>query len=47
MMLTNFFCSMIDQGKALALFPAETIARDPQHRKYPTRQSKVLNLRRA
>ena len=38
------FCGMVDRWKAL--FPLGTIARDPNHRKSPTRREQGLNLRK-
>ena len=42
----EFFCSMVNRRKALALFPAETIVRDPHHGESPARNDQVLNMRR-
>ena len=45
-LMKNCFCGMVDRRKALALFPAGTIVRDPDHRESPTRHEQDLNLRR-
>ena len=42
----EFFCSMVNRRKALALFPAETIVRDPHHGESPARNDQVLKMRR-
>ena len=42
----ELFCGMVADKRYLALFPAETIVRDPQHRESPTRREQGLNLRR-
>ena len=41
----NFVVSLTDE-KRLALFPAGTIVRDPQHRESTTRREQDSNLRR-
>ena len=46
MMMMNCFCGMVDRRKALALFPAGTIVRDPHHLESPTRREQDFNLRR-
>ena len=43
--LMNCFRGMFDQWKAISLI-SRTIARDPHHRKSPTRRKQDLNLRR-
>ena len=42
----EFLCSMVNRRKVLALFPAETIVRDPHHGESPARNDQVLNMRR-
>ena len=49
MMMMNdeelFFLVSLTNEMQLALFPAETIVRDPNHRESPTRPEQDLNLR--
>ena len=40
-----FFLVSLTNEMQLALFPAETIVRDPNHRESPTRREQGLNLR--
>ena len=42
--MINCFCGMVDRRKRLALFPAETIVRDPHHRESPPVHKKDLNM---
>ena len=44
--LNCFFMVWLTDERRLALFPAETIVRDPHHRESPTRREQDMNLRR-
>ena len=46
MMMMNCFVVWLIEERRLALFPAGTIVRDPQHRKTSTRRDQGLKLRR-
>ena len=46
MMMMNFFVAWLTDERRLALFPAGTIVRDPDHRESPTRREQGFNLRR-
>ena len=45
-MMMNCFVVWLTEERRLALFPAGTIVRDPQHRETSTRRDHGLNLRR-
>ena len=45
-MMMNCFVVWLTEERRLALFPARTIVRDPQHRETSTRRDHGLNLRR-
>ena len=44
--MMNSFCGMVDQQKALALFPAETTGRVSHYGKHLTHNEQNLNFRR-
>ena len=44
-MMNCFLVWLIDERR-LALFPVESIVRNPDHRESPTRREQDLNLRR-
>ena len=46
MMMMNCFVIWLNDERHVALFPAETIVRDPHHRESPTRREQDLNLHR-